>query len=122
MARTLELPQFPAEFIDAYLLPGLSHSSIISIGKLCDAVCKAIFNEQTVNITGKRNRILKVWRDHQTGLWSLPLNNQKKENKTSMLSLTNKQIMWTRQQTYQTYLNIYTQMPSDQSNQLGYQK
>ena len=53
IARTLELPQFPAEFIDAYLIPGLSHSSLISIGKLCDELCKAIFNEQTVNITGK---------------------------------------------------------------------
>ena len=60
-ARTLVLPQLTYELIEANLTPGLSYSSIISIGKLCDAGCKAIFYEQKVNITKKGRIILKGW-------------------------------------------------------------
>ena len=68
-ACTLAFPQLPAEGKEANLPPGLSHSSLVSIEKLCDAVCKSIFDEQIVNITRKGKSIIKkVWRDHQTGL------------------------------------------------------
>ena len=47
-ACTLELTQFPDKGREAHLLSGLSHSSHISTGKLCDAGCKSIFDEQIV--------------------------------------------------------------------------
>ena len=73
---TLSLPKLLDKVRENNLLPGRSHRSIISIGKLCDAVCKSIFDEQSVNITRKVISILKGWRYHQTGLWILPLHKQ----------------------------------------------
>ena len=46
------------------------------MGKRFDAGCKEIFYEQTVNITRKGNRKLKVRRDHKTGLLHIPIHNQ----------------------------------------------
>ena len=94
----IALAWLASEGRESHLIPDLSHSSIISIGKLCDAVCKTIFDEQTVKITMKGNIILKVWRDHQTGIWRIPLQNQQTGKQTSMLILPNKQIFWNRQQ------------------------
>ena len=65
-----------AEVVEVHLFPSLSHTSLISIEKLYDVGFKAIFDEQTVNITRKVNSIVKIWKDHQTGLWRLPLHNQ----------------------------------------------
>ena len=118
----IALAWLASEGRESHLIPDLSHSSIISIGKLCDAVCKTIFDEQTVNITRKGNIKLKVRRDHKTGLLHIPIHNQQTGKKTSLLRLTNMNIMWTRQKTYQTKLNISTNQPSAQSNKILQQK
>ena len=65
-ARTLAFTKFPAKGRYTHLTPGLSYISFFSIAKLLDTGCKAIFDEQTVNITRKGNSIIKLWIDHQT--------------------------------------------------------
>jgi hypothetical protein len=71
----LDLPQLPQAARDAHILPGLTHSSLISIGKLCDAGCTAIFDEHKIIIQKETNTILKGTRDLRTGLWRFPLAN-----------------------------------------------
>ena len=73
---TLALPQLAVKGREAQLLPVLSHRSLISIGKLCDAGFKETFDKQTVNITRKGRIILNVWRDHQPVSWCFPIHNQ----------------------------------------------
>jgi hypothetical protein len=36
----LAIPQLPPDARQAHLLPGLTHSSLVSIGKLCDEGCE----------------------------------------------------------------------------------
>jgi hypothetical protein len=75
-ACQLDLPQLPAQAWEAHILPGLTHSSLVSIGKLCNAGCEAHFTAIKV-IINKDNRLLMTGpRDQQTGLWRIKLNNQ----------------------------------------------
>ena len=71
--RELNLPQVPEQGRQAHLLPGLTHSSLISIGQLCDVGCQATFDQKSVNITNHGDTILTGHRDFTTGLWRFPL-------------------------------------------------
>lgn len=79
---TLALPQLPKGARDAHILPGLTHSSLVSIGKLCDAGCTASFNQQKVIVHKKGNTLLEGKRDFRTGLWRFPLSNNKTTTNT----------------------------------------
>jgi hypothetical protein len=69
---TLNIPQLPYEARKAHLIPGLTHSSLVSIDTLCDAGCKATFDRTTVVITKNDNVVLTGPRDTRTRLWKFP--------------------------------------------------
>ena len=64
----LAIPQLPSNAREAHIIPGLTHSSLISIGKLCDSGCIATFNQRDVKITKNNELLLTGNRDHHTGL------------------------------------------------------
>jgi hypothetical protein len=70
---TLDIPQLPDAARKAHLIPGLTHSSLVSIGTLCDAGCKATFDRTTVVITNHNDIVMTGPRDPRTGLWKLPM-------------------------------------------------
>ena len=74
-ACQLSLPQLPITAREAHILPGLAHSSLLSIGKLCNAGCEAKFDDQEVVITKNNTSLLRGQRDRCTGLWRIPLTN-----------------------------------------------
>ena len=47
----LPLANLPEEARESHILPGLAYSSLISIGKLCDAGCEASFNQHNMVVT-----------------------------------------------------------------------
>ena len=63
------------------MVPGLSDTSLISMGKLADAGYVSIFDKDEVNIYDANNTeikvpqsaILKGWRSEHTGLWRILL-------------------------------------------------
>ena len=69
----------PARTVD--MVPAITTQSLISIGKFADAKYITIFDKEEVNIydanntevTVSRGAILKGYRDHETGLWRIPL-------------------------------------------------
>jgi hypothetical protein len=69
----LNIPQLPHEARKAHLIPGLTHSSLVSIGTLCDAGCKATFDRNTVAVTKDNAIVLTGPRDTRTGLWKFPM-------------------------------------------------
>lgn len=75
----LDIPQLPTTATNAHVIPELSHSSLVSIGQLCDAGCTATFNAKTVHIKKDDNNILTGQRDTRTGLWRLPLRPSKQQ-------------------------------------------
>ena len=73
VACELNLPQVTTQGRQTHLLPGLTHSSLMSIGQLCNAGFQATFDQTLVNITNHGNTILIGHRDFTTGLWHIPL-------------------------------------------------
>ena len=73
VACELNLPQVPEQGRQAHLLPGITHSSLISIGQLFDAGFQATFDQTSVNITNHGDTILTGHPDFTTGLWRIPL-------------------------------------------------
>ena len=72
----LALPQLPPDAREAHIIPGLTHSSLVSIGQLCDAGCEATFDKQKVTITKDQITLISGQRDSRTGLWRIPLDIQ----------------------------------------------
>ena len=73
VACEINLPQVPEQGRQAHILPGLTHSSLISIGQLHDAGFQATFDQTSVNITNHGDTILTVHRYLTTGLWRITL-------------------------------------------------
>ena len=46
----LEIPWLPDESKISHIVPGLVHSSLVSIKFLCDAGCKVIYERYTCNV------------------------------------------------------------------------
>ena len=71
---TLNLsPEFGIEAQEANILPGLSNASLLSIGKLCNDGCTAVFTKHNFFIIKNQNVILKGHRNWTDGLWDLPV-------------------------------------------------
>ena len=71
-ACQLSLSQLPEQAC-AHVIPGLTHSSLVSIGKRCNAWCEAIFDKAEVKIIKDNKKILSGHQDLQTELWRIPL-------------------------------------------------
>ena len=59
---------------EAHIVPGLSHASLISTRKFCDAGCKVSFDEDECRIFYKNRLVLTGDRDPHSQLWRLPIN------------------------------------------------
>ena len=57
----------------SYILQDLSHSSLISIGTMCDAGRKAVFDKENVYTKKYNQNLLIDKRGTQTVLWMIPL-------------------------------------------------
>ena len=69
----LALKKLPEGDIEARILLRLAHRSLISIGKLCDVVCEASFNQNTMAVTKDEQAMLQGTRYIMKGLWRVPL-------------------------------------------------
>ena len=116
----LDIPWLPDAMTEAHIVPGLSHSSLISTRKFCDAGCKVIFDIDECRIYYNEQLVLIGDRDPTTGLWRLPINPQAKPAtslnapQTDALDLQLNPL----QQANHIALNVYT-IPHKQ-NQMKY--
>ena len=58
---------------ESHILPVIVHSSLISIGKLCDAGCESRFNQHTMAVTKDKHVVLHSKNDVITGLCRVPI-------------------------------------------------
>jgi hypothetical protein len=71
----LDLPTVPNAARTVHIFPDMQGSlPLLSIGKLCDHGCIAIYEKDTVNILKDKKIILQGKRDFSTGLWFIDLN------------------------------------------------
>ncbi len=59
----------PEQMIEAHIVPGLTHSSLISTRKFCDAGCKVSFDKGECRVSYKNELLLSGGRDVETNLW-----------------------------------------------------
>ena len=70
----LQINGLPPTATTVHLFPQLGHTSLVSIGKLCDAGCQALFDKDTVTITYRNDVLLTGQRNANTNqLWQLTL-------------------------------------------------
>ena len=69
---TLPLNTLPAIARETYVVPGMN-KNLLSIGKICDADCTAIFTKNTVTIHKNDQVLLEGTRNPTHGLWEVPL-------------------------------------------------
>ena len=73
----LNLPNLDPAALEAYIFPAMENLSLLSVGQLCDAGCKALFDEDQVHIITKLGTILLTgFRDPTTRLWLTPISTQ----------------------------------------------
>ena len=74
-ARALLKHNLPRDARKAHTFPGLTYRSLISVGQLCDAGYRVIFDEDKVEAISKTNTVDMVGtRDRPTGLYLTPMN------------------------------------------------
>ena len=76
----LDIPWMPDHMTEAHIVPGLSHSSLISTEVFCDAGCKVFFGEFEYKVYYKGKLMLTGGRDKKTGMWKLPINPVSRKN------------------------------------------
>ena len=71
----------------AYVVPGLKNASLLSIGKLCDDNCLALFTKKNLFVFKNNNLILQGLRNKCDGLWDVmfPTLNEKESNDNNMV-------------------------------------
>jgi hypothetical protein len=69
----LNVPWLPDEACDTHIVPGLAHTSLISMKILCDTGCKVIYDENTCSVYFNHKMMWIGQREPSTGLWVLPL-------------------------------------------------
>ena len=69
----LALTNLPQEAREYHKIPGLAHTPLLSIGKMCDVGCEARFNQHTMDVTKYKQVVFQDKRDVITGLWRVPL-------------------------------------------------
>ena len=57
------------------------HSSLISIGKLCEDECKVTLDNHKVIVSKNKYLIIEGYRDPKNGLWRFPIHNPAQNNK-----------------------------------------
>ena len=66
----------PTNARNAHIVDGLQYN-LVSVGKLCDAGLTAYFFKNMVEIKNETDVVLTGSRDHQNGMWKVPLQQNK---------------------------------------------
>ena len=68
-------PKLPDKAQEARVVPGLSNSSLFSIGQDCDEGCYTIFSSTHLQIIRNGEILITGYRNQNDGLWDIPLTN-----------------------------------------------
>ena len=113
----LDIPWLPAHITEAHIVPSLSHASLISTRKFCDAGCTVVFDEEECRVYHEDKLVLTGDRDPNTKLWRLPINPIINTHTNHQLNYLDLQLL-PHQTNKHVACNVYT-IPYKQ-NQLKY--
>ena len=97
---------------EAHIVPGLTHASLISTRKFCDAGCKVVFDEQECRVYFKKKLVLTGQRvpiDEQCGgLWRLPINPKAPASITNTIAKQHLHTTKQQEQVHHAVNNVHT--------------
>ena len=70
----LVIPIVSHQSKSATIFPNLTNASLLSIGKLCDDDCTAIFTKEDMKVMKEKEIVLEGKRNKEDGLWDVQLN------------------------------------------------
>ena len=82
----LDIRWLPNAMTEAYIVPGLAHSSLISTLNFFNAGCKVMFDQNKCRVYYQGKRVITGGRDPMTELWRLPINSSAVYNARPTLS------------------------------------
>ena len=85
----LDLLPLPKASRTAHLFPALQNTSLLSIHKLCEAGCQALFTQDDVTITYRGQTLLKGNCCPVTKLWQVPLQTKRLHHQANSITGTN---------------------------------
>ena len=90
---TLQLsPSLSQNAKQANILPGLANASLLSIGKLCNDDCTAIFTKHNFYVVKNNSVLLEGTRNWSDGLWDIPLPNHRPKKQAEDASINSNSI------------------------------
>ena len=104
----LDIPWLPAHMTEAHIVPGLSHSSLISTRKFCDAGCKVVFDAAECRVYYKDSLVLVGDRDPATHLWRLPINPRGNPTNSSAMATKMDLHLLPHQEANHSAFSVYT--------------
>ena len=81
----LDVPNLPEAARQAHIVPGLAHTSLISIKILCDAGCRVVFEKAYCRVYYQNKIVWTGHREPNTGLWVLPMRNTNNNTASSKM-------------------------------------
>jgi hypothetical protein len=78
----IDNPDLPKEARHAHIVPGLAHTSLVSIKMLCDAGCILTYDKNACKVYFKNKVMWRGVREPSTGLWILNITTP--DNKTTV--------------------------------------
>ena len=112
----LDIPSLPLEATEAHLFPDLGATSLLSIGKLCDAGCEAKFRATDCIITFMGDVILKGTRNHTTtnNLWQVATTKQN-ETKQNILPMPSVSLVPRQKTSSSSFTPLFSRRSSQHS-------
>ena len=87
-----------------YVFPCITNSSLISIGKLCDDGCIAVFDWKNLKVYKNNELVVEGLQNFKDGLWDVKI--PQKQNKTNMIIRKDKTKMELAEYLYQYALRL----------------
>jgi len=114
----VDIPWLPNTMTGAHIVPGLSHASLISTRKFCDAGCRVAFDQEECRVYYKNKLVLIGTRDQVSQLWKLPINPSHKPHRDLNSIMAMDIHTMPHQQANHAAYNVYT--IQHKQNQLKY--
>ena len=99
----LDIPWLPREARMAHIVPGLAHTSLVSMSVLCDAGCRVEYDEERCNVHYQGKIVWSGGREPSTKLWVLPLSPESEVPEDKNVSASQHQAHHTRHQASNAY-------------------
>ena len=81
----LPISKLSSNATSSYVYPGLTNSSLLYLGQLCDDDCTAVLSKHFMHIYKDNQLLIKGYRNWKDGLWDIPFPHVSVQSQTKTL-------------------------------------